>query len=134
MQQAPARPRIFYGWWITAAGAIMQGLVAVLLNQSFGTYAKILSDEVQWSKTLFSAAFARARVETGCLGPIEGWLIDRFGPRTIMRFGVVLLGIGLLFFSQITKPWQFIAAFLVMSIGASFASFMPISVAIVKDR
>lgn len=130
--QAPAKSRIFYGWWITAAGAIMQGLVAVLLNQSFGTYAKVLSDEFQWSKTLFSAAFAMARVETGFLGPLEGWLIDRFGPRQIMRFGVILLGIGLMLFSLIQAPWQFIAVFLVMSIGASFASFMPISVAIVN--
>lgn len=128
----PARARIFYGWYITLAGAVIQGLVGAILNQSFGAYAKVLSDEFQWSKTLFSAAFSMARVETGFLGPVEGWLIDRFGPRTIMRFGVVLLGIGLMGFSRINAPWQFIAAFLVMSVGASFASFMPVSVAVVN--
>ena len=126
------RARVFYGWWIAAAGAVMQATVAVLLNQSFGTYAKVLRDDFGWSKTLFSAAFSMARVETGFLGPVEGWLIDRFGPRTIMRIGVIVLGIGLLLFSQIRTPWMFLTAFLVMSVGASFASFMPVSVAIVN--
>lgn len=126
------RGRLFYGWYIAFAGAVMQGLVGVLMGQSFGAYAKVLTDEFQWSKTLFSAAFSSARVETGILGPIEGWMIDRWGPRAIMRLGVVMLGVGFMLFSQITAPWMFITAFLVMSFGGSFASFMPISVAIVN--
>jgi sugar phosphate permease len=126
------RARVFYGWWIAIAGGILQMLLAAMLNQSFGTYAKVLRDEFQWSKTLFSAAFAMGRVETGFLGPLEGVAVDRFGPRTIMRFGIVMTGVGFLLFSQIREPWQFLAAFTMMSIGASFASFMPVSVAIVN--
>jgi hypothetical protein len=49
------RPNVFYGWWIAAAGCVLQMIVAALLNQAFGTYAKVLRDEFQWSKTLFSA-------------------------------------------------------------------------------
>ena len=130
--QSPPRSRFFYGWWIAIAGAIMQMLVGVLMNQSFGTYTKVLRDEFGWSRTVFSLAFSMARVETGFLGPIEGWLIDRWGPRLIMQFGVVMLAAGMMLFSQIQTPTMFIAAFLVMSIGASFASFMPVSVAIVN--
>jgi MFS family permease len=126
------RSRVFYGWWIAIAGGILQMTLAALLNQSFGTYAKVLRDEFQWSKTLFSAAFAMGRVETGFLGPIEGVMVDRFGPRTIMRFGIVCTGAGFIAFSFIREPWQFLAAFTFMSIGASFASFMPVSVAIVN--
>ena len=110
----------------------MQMLVGVLMNQSFGTYTKVLRDEFGWSRTVFSLAFSMARVETGFLGPVEGWMIDRWGPRRIMQIGVVMLGIGMLLFSQIQSPAMFIASFLVMSIGASFASFMPVSVAIVN--
>jgi MFS family permease len=126
------RGRVFYGWWIAAAGCVLQMMLAAILNQAFGTYAKVLRDEFQWSKTLFSAAFAMGRVETGFLGPIEGVLVDRLGPRTIMRFGIITTGVGFLAFSQIREPWQFLAAFTFMSIGASFASFMPVSVAIVN--
>ena len=43
--QSPPRSRFFYGWWIAIAGAIMQMLVGVLMNQSFGTYTKVLRDE-----------------------------------------------------------------------------------------
>ena len=129
---ARIRTRFFFGWWIAVAGAMMQLVVGVLMNQSFGTYAKVLRDEFHWSKTLFSVAFSMARVETGFLGPLEGWLIDRFGPQTIMRVGVVMLGVGLMMFSQIRAPWMFLGAFFVMSVGASFASLMPVSVAIVN--
>ena len=92
----------------------------------------MLRDEFGWGRNVFSIAFSMARVETGFLGPIEGWLIDRWGPRRIMQIGVVMLGIGMLMFSQLQSPAMFIASFLVMSIGASFASFMPVSVAIVN--
>ena len=126
------RTHVFYGWWLVLAGASMQLLVGVLMNQSFGTYAKVLRDEFQWSKTLFSVAFSMARVETGFIGPLEGWLIDRFGPRAIMRIGVVMVGVGLMMFSQIRAPWMFLTAFFVMSLGASFCTFMPTSVAIVN--
>ena len=130
--QEQARSKIFYGWWITVAGAIMQATVAVLVNQSFGTYAKVLRDEYDWSKTVFSAAFSFSRVETGILGPAEGWLIDRYGPRRIMQVGVVVLALGLMLFSQTTAQWMFIASFACMAFGASLASFMPVSVAIVN--
>lgn len=130
--QQQARPKLFYGWWITLAGALMQSIVAVLVNQSFGTYAKVLSDEYNWSKTTFSAAFSFSRVETGILGPAEGWLIDRFGPRRIMQVGVVILGAGLMLFSLTTATWMFVSSFALMAFGASLASFMPVSVAIVN--
>ncbi|MFA7297536.1 MAG: MFS transporter [Dehalococcoidia bacterium] len=130
--QQQARPKLFYGWWITLAGALMQSIVAVLVNQSFGTYAKVLSDEYNWSKTVFSAAFSFSRVETGILGPAEGWLIDRFGPQRIMQVGVVILGAGLMLFSMTTATWMFVSSFALMAFGASLASFMPVSVAIVN--
>lgn len=126
------RSKIFYGWWITIAGAIMQATVAVLVNQSFGTYAKVLRDEYDWSKTVFSAAFSFSRVETGILGPAEGWLIDRYGPRRIMQAGIVVLALGLMLFSQTSAQWMFISSFALMAFGASLASFMPVSVAIVN--
>ena len=61
--------------------------MGALLFHAYGAYVVMLRQEFGWSKTMFSAAFAMARAESGILGPIQGWLTDRFGPRTLIRIG-----------------------------------------------
>jgi len=54
--QEPHRPRVFYGWWIVAAGFLNQAFAAALLQRSFGTYSVLLREEFGWSKTELAAA------------------------------------------------------------------------------
>ena len=89
------RGRIFYGWWIVAAGFGLEGLIGALMFHAYGAYAVLLREEFGWSKTMLSAAFAMARAESGILGPVQGWLTDRFGPRVLIRVGMVIFGVGL---------------------------------------
>ena len=128
------RPRVpaFHGWRIVGAGAVVQAMQSALLMQAFANYSVLLRDEFGWSKTMFGAGFAMTRAESGFLGPLQGWLIDRFGPRSIMRVGTVMCGVGFVLFSQIHTPFQFFAFYLVVSLGASFAGFLSITVAIVN--
>lgn len=129
---ARARKNVFYGWWIAGAGLGMQFMMGLLIQSSFGAYARILRDEFNWSRTFFSAVYSLSRFETGSLGPLEGWLIDHFGPRAIMRVGVVMTGSGFILFSQIQSAWMFFLAFTIMTLGASLSSYMPVSVALVN--
>jgi len=73
--------RVFYGWWIVAAGFGLELLVGALMFHAYGAYVVLLRAEFGWSKTMLSAAFAMARAESGILGPPQGWLTDRFGRR-----------------------------------------------------
>jgi len=77
--------RIFHGWRIVAAGFVLETLMGALLFHAYGAYVVLLGQEFGWSKTLFSVAFAMARAESGILGPVQGWLTDRFGPRSGSR-------------------------------------------------
>ena len=72
--------RGFYGWWIVGAGFSLEALIGALMFHSYGAYVVVLREEFGWSKTMLSAAFAMARAESGILGPVQGWLTDRFGP------------------------------------------------------
>jgi MFS family permease len=126
------KTRVFYGWFMVAAGFGVQLLTGGLMNQAYGAYVVLLRDEFGWSKTSLSAAFSLARFESGMLGPIEGWLIDRFGPRTVMRFGLLIFGAGFMFFSQINSLTTFYMAFVTMALGSSLAGFMPLTVAVVN--
>jgi len=124
-------PRVFYGWWMVAAGFGLEFLIGALMFHAYGAYAVLLREEFGWSKTLVSAAFSMARAESGILGPIQGWLTDRFGPRALIRTGMVVFALGLLFFSRIDGAVGFFVAFFMMAVGTSLGGYLPISVAIV---
>lgn len=126
------RPRVFYGWYIVAAGAAVQLLSSGLLNQAVGAYIVLLQRDFGWSKTSLSAATSLLRLESGLLGPIEGWLVDRFGPRNVMRFGLVVFGVGFMLFSQVDSLPTFYAIFVVMALGATLAGFLPLAVSVVN--
>ncbi len=121
---------MFYGWWIVAAGFVLQLLNGVLLFNSFGIYFVLLREEFKWSKTVISGAFSMARTESGVLGPLQGWLIDRFGPRLIVTIGLMLFGIGFMLLSQVNSIITFYLVFLLMSIGSSLGGFMAVSTSV----
>lgn len=121
-----------HGWSTVAGGTVIQVLISGLLTQTFGGYVVLLRAEFGWSSTLLAAAYSMFRVESNLLGPLQGWLNDRLGPRRIMGSGVVLLGVGFLLFAGVNEVWQFLAAFFLMAVGASFAGWQTLVVAIVR--
>jgi sugar phosphate permease len=123
---------IFYGWWIVAAGFGLEALIGALMFHAYGAYVVLLQEEFGWSKTMLSGAFSMARAESGILGPVQGWLTDRFGPGALIRVGMVLFGAGFVLFSLVGSPLTFFVAFFVMALGSSLGGFLPIGVAIVN--
>jgi len=124
--------KIFYGWRIVFAGGALQFLQALLLNQSFGVYLAVLVEERGWSKTSLSGAAALKSTEVALLGPVLGWLVDRFGARGMARSGVLLFGGGFMLLSQIDTLLGFYAAFVVLALGASMFSNFLVSVSIIQ--
>ena len=123
--------KIFYGWRMVASGGGIQFLQAGLLHQAFGAYFAMLSEEFGWSKTSLSAAATLQPMEAAVLGPVLGWVIDRFGPQGMIRIGIVTFGLGFMLLSQIASLPGFYGAFLVIALGASLCGFFPINVAII---
>ncbi|MYB43036.1 MAG: MFS transporter [Chloroflexi bacterium] len=126
------RPRIFYGWYIAAAGFLSQFMFGVLMFHSFGTYVALMQADFGWSRTTFSFAFAAQRIESGVLGPIQGWVIDTYGPRKVMIFGIVLFSVGFVLLSRVESLPLFYISFTLIAIGSSLGSFLSVLVAIVN--
>ena len=124
--------RVFYGWWMVAAAFFVQLITAGLLMQSYGAYVAVLQEQRGWSKTALSGAFSLTQVVGGLLGPFQGQLLDRVGPRTTMQVGFVVFGIGFMTLSQVQTLWQFYAVFVLLAIGFSMSAFFPLSVALVN--
>jgi sugar phosphate permease len=123
--------RIFYGWYMVGASCAMQFIQSTLLLQSFGAYFAVLRDDRGWSKTELSGAAALHQVEAAILGPLLGWLIDRFGPQWVIRAGVVSFGVGFILLSTVDSLFAFYGAFIVTALGASLCGFFPLSVALI---
>lgn len=128
---ATGRTRMFYGWWIVAAGFGTQTLNGALLFHAFGTYVVLLQDDFGWSRTALAGAFAMQRIESGMLGPIQGWMIDHWGPRRVMAAGMVIFGAGFMLLSRIDSLEGFYAAFFLVAVGASLGTHFGATVAIV---
>jgi sugar phosphate permease len=124
------RPKIYFGWWIVAAGFSYQILHSSLLFLSQGAYLIELQTAFGWSKSSISGAFSLLRVESGLLGPVQGWMIDRFGPRPVMLIGTVLFGLGFILFGFIDSLWEFYLTFGLVAIGSSLGGFLTINTAI----
>lgn len=123
---------MFYGWWIVAAGAAMQLLQGTLLGQAYGSYVVVLRQQFGWSRTLLSGASVVREMESGVFGSVQGWLLDRVGPRLVARVGMITLGIGFMLFSQVRSPITFYGAFLVMSLGASMMGYLTLTHTVVQ--
>lgn len=124
---ADAPRGLFHGWKVTISGAVILALQSTLVLQAFGSYAVVLQERFGWSRTTFSIAYSFNRAESGLLGPLHGWAVQRFGTRRVIRLGAVIVTLGFLWFSQISSPLWFVVSFFVIAVGASFAGFLTVT-------
>jgi MFS family permease len=123
---------MFHGWKVAGAGAVILALQSALILQAFGSYAVILQERFGWSRTTISVAYSFNRAESGLLGPLHGWALHRFGSRRVMRVGAVVLMVGFVWFSQMSRPAEFVASFFVIAVGAGLSGFLTVNTETVR--
>lgn len=121
---------LFFGWWVVLGSYVIQVLNGALLFHAFSAYILPLQAEFGWSRAAVSGVFSLIRAESGILGPLQGWAVDRYGPRAMMRAGIVLFAAGYIYFSRIDSLWSFYAAFALIALGSSLGGFIPIATTI----
>ncbi len=125
-------PRVFYGWWIVGGAFTLQMLVGSLMIHSFTAYFPLLQSQFGWSRSLLSGAFALSRAESGLLGPLQGWLIDKFGPRVMVRAGMLIFGLGFIMFSNLDSALDYYVSFALMALGSSVGGFLTVATTVVN--
>ena len=96
----------------------------------FGNFIIPLGREFGWSRTTISVIFSAARLESGLLGPIEGWAVDRFGPRRLILVGIPLMGLGYIALSFINGLIAFFFVYVFMiALGNRLGMSTPITAA-----
>ncbi|NBS07972.1 MAG: MFS transporter [Betaproteobacteria bacterium] len=123
--------KIFHGWRIAGAASTLQFMQSALLTQSFGAYVALLAEERGWSKTSLAGAAAMQSMEAAILGPVLGWVMDRFGPQAMIRWGIVAFALGFFALSQLETLTGFYVSAVTLAIGASLCGYFPLTVAII---
>ena len=124
------RGGLFFGWWVVLAGGVMMALNGGLLFHSFGAYFVRLQGEFGWSRSLLSGSFSMMQLEGGIVGPMQGWLIDRMGPRVITQVGLLIIALGFVLFSMVHSARTFYLAFAVIGLGFTLAGWVTMNVAV----
>ncbi|MDO8749550.1 MAG: MFS transporter [Dehalococcoidia bacterium] len=125
--------RIFYGWWIVAAGLGVNSLSSTLYVYGFGAFFIPWQEAFGWSRAALGGLIGMARLEGGLMAPIAGWLIDKYGPRRMMFLGISLMGVGFLALSQIRSLTMLYVVFIgLLATGSSLGTGRAVQVAVVN--
>ena len=122
---------VFYGWWVVTAGSLLSTLAGGFYIHGFAAFLGPLAEEFDVGYATATLVFAAAAGSEAVLGPIVGYLIDRFGSRRVMLAGIPLYAAG--FFLLSLAPSLlivFIAVAAVISPGVNMGVFAPTATAV----
>jgi MFS family permease len=97
--------RLYYGWIVVAVTALTL-LVSAGVRSAPGVFLVPMQEETQWSIGVISFAVSIGLLVLGLTAPVGGWLIDRFGPRTLTVIALALISISMAASAFIQTPWQ----------------------------
>ncbi len=125
------KPRIFYGWVITGA-VFVNLMMAYGAQYSFGVLFPSLLEEFKWTRHSISGAFSLYNFMYSVLGILLGRWCDRFGPRIIVIFGSIFLGVGIGLISLVQTPWHLYVVYGLMASWGMSATYITASPTVVK--
>src|SRR6266576_1784866 len=82
-----------YRWMQLFMGIICMAMIANL-QYGWTLFVNPIADKYGWTKAAIQVAFTIFVLTETWLVPIEGYLVDRFGPRPVVLVGRLLCGIG----------------------------------------
>ncbi|MFC2009977.1 MFS transporter [Chloroflexota bacterium] len=110
-------------------GQVTQFLTGVM-HQGFPTYLSPLQAQFGWSKAVLAGPRSVTQVENSILGPIEGFLVDKFGPRILVAIGVFIMGLGQILFGLTQSLWLYYLSNIILALGSSLQGLLIMSVAV----
>jgi OFA family oxalate/formate antiporter-like MFS transporter len=88
----PARPSL-NRWWQLAFGIVCMVMIA---NLQYGWTLFVLPIDAKyhWGRTAIQVAFSIFVLTETWLVPVEGWFVDRFGPKLVVLIGGILVAVA----------------------------------------
>ena len=123
----PPAGKIFYGWWIVAAGVIILFASSGVGFYCHGVILDPLGSKYGWSKGTISTAVSMFFLVTGLFGILIGKKIDTYGPKPFLILGALVFSGAYLLLGHIQEVWQLFILYFFLAIGWTGISLIPIS-------
>jgi len=94
--------------------------MALVANLQYGwtLFVNPIDAKNHWGLAAIQVSFSIFVLVETWLVPVEGWLVDKFGPRPVVAAGAVMAGLGWVINSMASELWQLYAAAVVSGLGA----------------
>ncbi|CAG9164810.1 oxalate/formate MFS antiporter [Cupriavidus pinatubonensis] len=104
-------------WFQLAVGVVCMGLVANL-QYGWTLFVSPMDAKHHWGTSAIQVAFSIFIVTETWLVPLEGWLVDKFGPRPVVAGGALCAGLAWVMNAYATTLPELYAAAVIAGIGA----------------
>ena len=122
MDSNPARPGMFYGWYVVATCMFIAFLTMGTRN-AFGAFVVPMEAEFSWDRTTVSWAAALGALLNGVTQPFMGYFFDRVGVRIVVMTGITIIGVSTVMMTLTGSMWYLIGMFgVVTAVGQSGTS------------
>jgi MFS family permease len=113
------RGRLFYGWWVTIAFAVMVFLSSGL-RFAVGPFLKPIVADLQTDRASYSLIVSVSLFAYGLFMPFVGRLVERWGARPVAVIGTLVFGGSVIATGLVTALWQLALVYgLVLALGLS---------------
>ena len=106
MRELLAKRLPFYYGWIVVAVVFLTMALGVNARTAFSLVFPPIVAELGWNHAVVAGAFSFGFMVSALFSPLLGRLMDLYGPRWVMLFGVAATATGLMCATYVSEPWH----------------------------
>ena len=107
------RTPFYYGWLVLGITALATFAASGLTQVVLGGVQVYITDESGWDEGSLAYAASIGTWTSGMIAPLIGRLADRFGPRWLMPFGLLVASVAFFVIAGSNAVWQFYGGYVI---------------------